>query len=160
MVIGIRYLLLPLIHSIVVTVIRLTRAPLQSRVLCLLTRTLIKPSIKSITLVLSILYTSLARTSRSYNISFITLNQCVIFLYVFFLLWFQCNALTLRAISIRQRFSRAFAQFRPRGLRGLLVVGRQQVTLKAKEGINFICISCLRSDIYSKYLTRASSLYS
>jgi hypothetical protein len=33
------------------------------------------------------------------------------------------------------------------------------VTLKAIKGINFIRISYLRSDIYSKYLTIMSSLY-
>jgi hypothetical protein len=64
-IIGLRYLSSALIHSIAVTVVRLTRAPLQSRLLSLPTRTLTEPGIDSITPVSSILYTFSVRIAGS-----------------------------------------------------------------------------------------------
>lgn len=57
MTIGVRYLPSPLIHSIAVIVVRLTRAPLQPRRSFLPTRTLMESGWDSMTPVSSILYT-------------------------------------------------------------------------------------------------------
>jgi hypothetical protein len=85
MIIGVRYSPLALMHSIAVTVVRLTRAPLQPCISSLPTRTLTDPGIESITPVSSMFHTFSGRTLGSCSTLPITSNQCVNFSCVFFL---------------------------------------------------------------------------
>ena len=93
-IIGSKDLPFALMHSMVVTIVRLTPMPLQSCGSSLLTRTWIEPSMHSMTPVSSILQTFSGRIAGSCNTSPITSNQCIILLQMLFSWRSQAIALT------------------------------------------------------------------
>jgi hypothetical protein len=109
MIIGGKHLPSALMHSMAVTVVRLTYAPLYALVSSRPTSTFTDPSMESMTPVSSMLYTFSAATVGFFGTFSMTANQCTIFPYMFLSWRFQSNAPTRFALSSRCRFSRALA---------------------------------------------------